>query len=486
MSKIRCLINDQPVEIDDISPTMTLLAFLRERMQLTGTKEGCNEGDCGACTVILIDDEVEPAKFVAVNACLVLMPMMHCRRIYTIEALDREGGRHLVQESILRRYASQCGYCTPGIAMSLFEATYRHDMREPWQFVEQMAGNLCRCTGYRPIMESVRELAGLCPDDGFSRALKSGAMTRETLDYTYKGERFFMPLTLGELYTFLASHPEAMIVNGASDVSVMTNKRRVNYSTMVSLMALTELEQVTETESGLLIGAAAPLSVLEEATQERYAPIGRLLRYFASHQIKHVATVGGSVCGASPIGDMAPVLVALGASVTIGSQKGERTLPLDAFFLGYRKTVMAPGEAVIRFTVPPIPKNARCASYKISKRQELDISSLSATLYVETDADNIVTVARFPYGGMAAKAAARAHKAEAYVTGKPWTKENAEAAAELIGEDFTPISDVRASAWYRSKAAANLLRGFYEETLHHYIPARAYRPSATVQIEVKP
>lgn len=486
MNKIRCMINDQRIEIDDISPSMTLLAFLRERMQLTGTKEGCNEGDCGACTVVVIDDELETPCFQAVNACLVLMPMMHCRRVYTIEALERNGKRHLVQDSILKHYASQCGYCTPGVAMSLFEASYRHDMRKPWQFVEQMAGNLCRCTGYRPIVEAVHEVAGACPEDRFAAALKSGAMARETLDYTYKGERFYMPLTLGELYSFMATHPEASIVSGSSDVSVMSNKRGIKFSTLVSLSAICEMEQVRQTERGLEIGAAAHLATLEMACQEHYKPIGRILRYFASHQIKHVATVGGSVGGASPVGDMAPVLVALGSHVTLGSLKGERSMLLEDFIVGYRKTKLQPGEVLLRFEVPPIPANARCAAYKISKRQELDISAISATMYVETDAQNRVTCARFSYGGMAAKAAARASKAEAAVMGKEWNKDNVEAAALCISEDFTPISDTRASAWYRSAVAGNLLRGFYEETLTHFVPERSYRPSSTLQIELVP
>lgn len=483
MNKIQCTINDKPYEIEGVPPTMSLLHYLRDVLHLTGTKEGCNEGDCGACTVVMRDATAKPEpRFRAINACLMLLPMIHGQEIYTIEGLANGEKRHAVQDAIMTHYASQCGYCTPGVAMSLFEANYRHDMTKPWQFTEQMAGNLCRCTGYRPIMECVRELAGK-GDDAFVAKLHAPARSVEALDYIYDDVRFYVPVTLDEATDFKASHPDAVVVSGSSDISVLINKHARKNSTYLCLNNVASLTGVSIDETGLHIGSMCRLANLEAACQEQYVPFGRILRFFASHQIKQVATVAGSVGGASPVGDFAPVLSALGASVRLVSSRGERKLTMDEFILGYRKTALEKDEFISGFDVPPIPSNARCASYKISKRLELDISSVSGTCYVETDDNNIVTVARLSYGGVAAIAGARAKLAEATLIGKAWTEENVELAAQKIAEDFKPISDFRASAWYRQTVACNILRGFYQETLTDHVPARMYRPTSTIQLE---
>ena len=273
------------------------------------------------------------------------------------------------------------------------------------------------------------------------------------------------------------------MVSGSSDVSVLINKHARKNSTYMCLNNVSSLTGVSMDASGLHIGAMCRLANLEAACQDQYVPFGRILRFFASHQIKQIATVAGSVGGASPVGDFAPVLTALGASVRLVSSRGERELTMDEFILGYRKTALENDEFISGFDVPPIPSNARCASYKISKRLELDISSVSGTCYVETDDQNIVTVARLSFGGVAAIAGARAKLAEAALIGKAWTEENVEIAAQKIAEDFKPISDFRASAWYRQTVACNILRGFYQETLTNHVPAREYRPTSTIQLE---
>lgn len=484
MERIQCMINDEPYEIVGVSPTMSLLHYLRDVLRLTGTKEGCNEGDCGACTVVFRDDSGDTPRYRAVNSCLVYLPMLHGKRIYTIEGISRDGGRHPVQESIMRNYASQCGYCTPGVAMSLFEATYRHDMKEPWQFVEQMSGNLCRCTGYRPIMECVRQVAGT-GDDDFARKLCEPAMQVESLDYSAEGFRFFVPNTLEEALEFKAEHPEACVVAGASDVGVMINKTGARAATFLALCNIRELRAMREESDRIFIGATARLADVELFCQERFRPLGSMLRYFSAHQIKQIACMGGSVAGGSPVGDIAPVLAATNATLCLRSQKsGVRKLRMDEFILGYRKTSIAPDEILVGFELAKLAPGARCASYKVSKRQELDISSVAAAFYVETDDENRVVAARFAYGGMAAVPGARAKNAEAAIIGKLWNEENVEGAAAAIEEDFKPISDFRASAWYRITVAANLLRGFYHETLEERQPKRAYRPYSTLQLEM--
>lgn len=485
MDRIRCMINDKPYEIAGLPPTLSLLHYLRDVLHLTGTKEGCNEGDCGACTVVFRDDTGETPRYRTCNSCLIYLPMLHGKRIYTIEGLSQGNTRHPVQDAILTHYASQCGYCTPGVAMSLFEATYRHDMTKPWQFVEQMAGNLCRCTGYRPIMECVREVAGTGHSDHFTQALEQPALAVETLDYVYDDYEFYLPVTLAEALAFKAQHPEACVVSGASDVGVILNKNiGAPRKCFLGLCNIRELRKMNEDTDAIHIGATARLGDVEWYCQERIPALGRMLRYFAAHQIKQVSCIGGSISGASPVSDMAPIMMALNADVCVASARGTRKLKMGEFIQGYRKTAMTPDEIVIGFDIPHIDERVRCASYKVSKRQELDISSCSACFYVETDENNIVTVARFAYGGMAATAGARASKAEAAIVGKTWTEANVDAAAEKIAEDFSPLSDFRASAWYRSTVAANLLRGFYAETLNERQPQRMYRPTSTIQLEV--
>lgn len=483
MDRIQCMINDERREISGLPPTMSLLHYLRDVLRLTGTKEGCNEGDCGACTVVFRDESGESPRYRAVNSCLVYLPMLHGKRIYTIEGISEDGKRHPVQEAILKNYASQCGYCTPGVAMSLFEATYRHDMKEPWQFVEQMAGNLCRCTGYRPIMECVHQVAGT-GNDRFSAKLDEPGMQVETLDYSHEGYRFYVPNTLKEALEFKAAHPDAQVVSGATDVGVILNKVGARATTFLVLCNIRELRAMREEGESIFIGATARLADVELFCQDRFKPLGRILRFFSAHQIKQIACMGGSVSGGSPVGDIAPILAATDSLIYLQSAKGMRKLHMKDFILGYRKTAMQPDEILVGFELPKLSPSVRCASYKVSKRQELDISSCSATFYVETDEANRVTTARFAYGGMAAVPGARAKHAEDAILGQIWNEENVEIAAQAIAEDFSPISDFRASAWYRITVAANLLRGFYQETLEDRQPKRLYRPYSTLQLEM--
>ena len=493
---LRFFLNDRPVADDSAPPTTTLLEFLREQQRMTGTKEGCAEGDCGACTVAILDPDAPGGPtYRAVNSCLVLLPMVQGRRVYTVEGLrDAAGGYHPAQEAVVRELGSQCGYCTPGVVMALFEATYRRDLREAWQLDDQMCGNLCRCTGYRPIRDAARAVAATCPKDQFTAQL-AGAAADSPEFLRESGARIYAtPTELSALWQQLAAHPDARLICGGTDLSLLITKRFQDLPALISLEGLAELRGISRSShgwrigSGWRIGATTNLADLESAClgeMADYTPLLRMLRYFASRQIKNRATVGGNLCNASPIGDLAPVLLSLGAAVELRSAAGSREVALDEFFLAYRQTALRPGEILAAVLLPDLPASARAGAYKVSKRRELDISTVAAGCYVELDPDGRVSLARIAYGGMAATPA-RARRLEAALLGRTWSIEQVEAALPALADDFRPIDDLRGSAWYRRTVAENLIRGFVLETRRTALPNLSQRPSGTVHLEVLP
>jgi xanthine dehydrogenase small subunit len=482
MEHLRFFLNDRPVEETGLSPTTTLLRYLRDRAHLSGTKEGCAEGDCGACSVVVLEHDGQGAPTLrAVNACLVLLPMVQGKRVYTVEAL-KEGGRyHLVQETLARELGSQCGYCTPGVAMSMLEACHRRDLDEPWKLDAQLCGNLCRCTGYRPIREAAAQVAGQRPDDRFARALAETQPASMALRYESGAQRFFTPDSLEALWEVLEAHPEARFVVGGTDLSLEVTKRHAEPPLLVSLEALPELRVLEPREGGHRLGATVRLTDLEDYARGACPPLERMLRYFGSRQIRNRATLGGNLCTASPIGDLAPVLLALGAEAVLRSRAGERRVALEDFFPGYRRTVLGRGEVLAWVDVPAQPEGARTVAYKVSKRRELDISSVSAGFRVVVDGEGRVVEARLAYGGMAATPA-RARRTEAALVGRAWTEATVEEVLGRLEEDFTPLSDHRGSSWYRARLARNLLRGFFHETLSEPMPRLVECPTSTVQV----
>jgi len=482
MERLRFFLNDRPVEETGLSPTTTLLRYLRDRAHLTGTKEGCAEGDCGACSVAVLEHDGQGAPALrAVNACLVLLPMVQGKRVYTVEALKEGGKYHLVQETLARELGSQCGYCTPGVAMAMLEACHRRDMDEPWKLDAQMCGNLCRCTGYRPIRDAAQRVAGQRPQDRFARALAETQPESMALTYEAGAQRYFTPGTLEALWDVLEKHPDARFVVGGTDLSLEVTKKYAEPPLLVSLEALPELRALEPREGGHRVGATVRLTDLEDYARAACPPMERMLRYFGSRQIKNRATVGGNLCTASPIGDLAPVLLALGAEAVVRSRAGERRMPLEDFFQGYRRTALERGEVLACVDVPAQPAGARALSYKVSKRRELDISSVSAGFRVVVDGEGKVTEARLAYGGMAATPS-RAKHTEAALVGRPWMEATVEEALSRLDEDFKPLTDHRGSAWYRAQVAKNLLRGFFLETQQSPTPRLAEGHTATVQV----
>ena len=463
MDSIQFRLNDRPIEVGGVAPTVTVLRWLRDTAGLTGTKEGCAEGDCGACTVVIGDPSSPDGKptWRAVNACLVLLPMLHGRTVWTVEGLNRFGP-HPAQEALVRELGSQCGYCTPGVVMSMFEGCYRRDVPSGQSAAldDQMCGNLCRCTGYRPIRDAAASIAGTCPKDAFTQALESATGTKP-IAFSQGTQRYFAPRSLPDLFSVLGEHPDHRIVVGATDLGLEVTKKHVRHPCLVSLEAIEELRRIEAIPGGWRIGAAALLSDLEALAQQHCPPLAKMLRYFASRQIKNRATIGGNLCNASPIGDCAPVLIALGASVVLASKAGTRRIPLESFFVGYRKTALKADEILLAIELETPTPNQRDSAFKVSKRRELDISAVAAGMSVTLDA-GIVTQARLAYGGMAATPARAAH-AEAALVGQPWGRPAIDAAMSALDQDFSPMSDHRGSAWYRSTVAKNLLLAFYEE-----------------------
>lgn len=501
-------INDQKFSLAQVNSNTTLLRFLRDELGLMGTKEGCAEGDCGACTVIAYEPKSiadgEPT-YRALNSCLLLTPALHGRRLYTVEGLvDRERngfhsglGResqvsaHPVQSALVERLGSQCGYCTPGIIMSMAEACYRKDLTEDWQIDDQLCGNLCRCTGYRPIQEASEAIAGLRPKGKLLDRLEapeSESEQQERLaEFTQevRGHRFYRPTSLSALWKMWADDSQAELVAGGTDLGLRITKRFEKIKSLISIDQIQELKQVkTLEDKWWSIGAAVPLSDIEALAKSKVPALERMLRFFGARQIKNRGTLGGNVCTASPIGDTPPVLLALGARLRLASAMGERTVPVDEFFVDYRKTALRAQEILLAIELPPQSSVGKTyqRAFKVSKRQELDISSISACFSITLNQEGTqVLQARLAYGGMAATPK-RAYAAEQVLIDQIWSFENVEKAMQALQKDFTPISDHRASAWYRAEVAQNLLRGFWLEVSQGAPERLPYRPSSTVNL----
>jgi len=460
-------INGKPVTVEGISPTTTLLEYLRTH-GYTGTKCGCAEGDCGACTVALVDRTAEGRPtYRAINSCIALLPMFAGREIVTVEGLAQGETLHPVQAHMVEKYGSQCGYCTPGFVVSLFEAWYRDDCTSAGQLSDQLSGNICRCTGYRPIRDAALEaLAQRDRENGkadpFRARLARPVEPLAPLDYSADGGRFFRPTTLADVFGLLKKHPDARLVAGATEIGVDINKKFLPYPLLVSTEGVPELRQISRTASEWRIGGAATLTEIEELVAPEYPSLAKMLRVFASRGIRNRATMGGNLATASPIGDSAPVLLTLDASVVLSSAAGERTVPMTEFFQGYRKTVLQKGEIIREIRIPAGP-GARISGrkenfLKVSKRRELDISTVAGAFRVDLGPDGLVSAARIAYGGVAL-ATRRSIKAEEALVGRR-LPEARNAVALLLAEEYQPIDDVRGSAAYRRGLIVSLWEKF--------------------------
>jgi xanthine dehydrogenase molybdopterin binding subunit/xanthine dehydrogenase small subunit len=463
---IAFILNGRLVPVADISPNTTLLEFLRAR-GLTGTKEGCAEGDCGACSVAIVERDANgQATFRAVNSCLMPICLLAGREVVSVEGVGGHGP-HPVQCAMAEGYGSQCGYCTPGFICSLFEGYYRNDLHTDDDLDDQLSGNLCRCTGYRPIRDAAVEafsIRGSRREDPFLERLTQPVAPLGATQYQTAEEKFFRPTTLAELLRLKNENPEARLIAGATELGLDITKKFKKFPALISTEAVGELKSIESTKDEWRIGAAVTLTEIKDRLGKEFPALDDMLRVFGSRQIRNRATMGGNIVTASPIGDSAPVLLALNAKVVLISLKGERTLPISEFFVSYRKTALRPDEILKTILIPRgEPKKGlvrKCQWFKVSKRREMDISTVAGCFAVDVDSQNIVRHARLAYGGVAAMPL-RALKTEAALVGKIWDEKTIREVTPILQTEFTPISDVRGSAEFRRELIVNLFEKFF-------------------------
>lgn len=466
---IRFVYRGEVREIESVDPTLTVLRWLREQEHAVGTKEGCAEGDCGACTVVLgelIDGQL---RYRAVNACIQFMPTLHGKQLITVEDLsDADGRLHPVQQALVETNGSQCGFCTPGFVMSLY-AMYRTEGRGDLDRINDvLAGNLCRCTGYGPIIEAADRMYDLPENSGFNqeearvRGLLEGLQDDHTVEVAFGDRRYFAPATADALAGILAQHPDATIVAGATDVGLWVTKQHRTLAPVVYVGRVRELQRIEETAGGLEIGAGVTYSDAWDAIKKHYPDFGELIRRIGSTQVRNAGTIGGNIANGSPIGDTPPALIAAGATLVLRKGQDSREIPLDDFFIEYGKQDRQPGEFVEKVKLPLPKPTAKFRSYKISKRFDQDISAVCGAFMAEIDNDTVRDV-RICFGGMAGTPQ-RAVTVEAALKGQPWTEATVEKAMAALRRDYTPMTDMRASDSYRSLVAGKLLYKFYIET----------------------
>ena len=470
--------------LGNVPPDRTLLEVLREDLGCTGTKEGCGEGDCGACTVVLGEERDGQLHYSAVNSCIRLAHSVDGMALWTVEDLAEDpliqpvgdapaAARqaitlHPAQEAMVQCHGSQCGFCTPGFVMSLFGMYQNHVChgqpitRELAQ--EELSGNLCRCTGYRPILDAAQQMAslpGMAVNE--SEVLQKLKLLRHDALAHAADSAYIAPSTLPELLAARAAHPGAQVVAGCTDVGLWVTKQHKQYAQVLDVTRAAELRQVVQHPDAIHIGAAVTLTDAFAALTAQWPQLHRFATRFAGLPVRNSGTLGGNVANGSPIGDSMPLLIALRAQVVLASQaRGERQLPLEDLYTGYRQNVMAADELLVRIVVPRPSAQEQLRAYKISKRFDDDISAVCLVLNLDI-ADGTVQRASIGAGGVAATPA-RARQTEAALTGQPWTEATAQRAAVVLQAEFSPISDMRASGAYRRQVLGSLLQRYWLES----------------------
>ncbi|MDM9628920.1 xanthine dehydrogenase small subunit [Rhizobium sp. S152] len=470
---IRFILNGEDVSLKDVRPTETLLDYLRLQRRLTGTKEGCAEGDCGACTVLvgrLVDGKL---YYESVNACIRFIGSLNATHVVTIEHLAaKNGALHPVQQAMVDCHGSQCGFCTPGFVMSLYGLWLSNDKPSRADIEKALQGNLCRCTGYEPIVKAAEQVSRTRPSTLFDPLEKTRAdiiarlwamKNNQTITIVSGDDRLVVPGSLDALARVLAAEPNATVVAGSTDVGLWVTKQMRALNPVVFINHLSELQGITTGEGGLTIGAGVTYTRAFSAIAAKMPTLGRLIDRIGGEQVRNMGTIGGNIANGSPIGDSPPPLIALGATVKLRSVEGTRMLRLEDFFIDYGKQDRRPGEFVESIFVPYPAEDTRFAVYKITKRRDEDITAVLGAFYLTLDEQGDVNDIRIAFGGMAGTPK-RARAVENELMGKPWTEDTIAAARDAFDSDYQPLTDWRATAEYRQLTAKNLLTRFYLET----------------------
>jgi xanthine dehydrogenase small subunit len=480
-SSIRFILDGEIIEVDDVDPTRTVLQFLREDLRRKGTKEGCAEGDCGACTVVVaeVNRDGDDLSLKAINSCIQFLPTIDGKELITVESLAPAGSElHPVQRALVQNHGSQCGFCTPGFVMSLFALYKTNASPSRREIDDALAGNLCRCTGYRPIIAAAQSMyeeedgehrsdwlqqpfgAQQKPEDRVKKL--KGLARKEGLDFEHSGRLFFAPLDLDSLAAIYLRNPDATILAGGTDVGLWVTKQHRDLEKVIYTGRVAELADISISSTHIEVGAAVTLSDAMPVIVDHYPGLDELFRRFASPPIRNAGTLGGNIANGSPIGDTMPALMVVGASLVLQCGDTTRELPLDEFYHDYQVNDLAPGEFLARVRIPVAEPKAIVGSQKWSKRFDQDISAVCTAYRLVLDGEKVGSF-RMACGGLAAVIKRAAH-CEAALEGQPWNEKSIEKACRALQEDFTPISDMRASADIRLRAVQNLLRRFFHET----------------------
>jgi xanthine dehydrogenase small subunit len=462
---IRFLLDGNVMEVRDVDPTRTVLQYLREDLRRKGSKEGCAEGDCGACTVVLaeLSRDGDDVSLQAINSCIQFLPTLDGKELITVESLASGDELHPVQSAMVSNHGSQCGFCTPGFVMSLY-ALYETNRDPDRQAIDDaLAGNLCRCTGYRPIIAAAEDMYTAPRVTVPDRAVELKKVQRKTsLQIEFNGRRFLAPTSEDELAVMLQQNPEATLLAGGTDVGLWVTKQHRELATVIYTGCVTDMCDVVVDDTQINIGAAATLSDAVPTIVQHYPGFDELFRRFASPPIRNAGTLGGNIANGSPIGDSMAALMVVDSTLVLRCGDNEREIGLNDFYHDYMVNDLQPGEFVARIHIPLPTEEAHVTSQKWSKRFDQDISAICTAYRLVLD-DGKVASFRMACGGLAATVR-RARKTEAAVVGKQWDSASIELACDALNEDFAPISDMRASASIRTVAVQNLLRRFFAET----------------------
>ena len=470
---ISFLLNDKRVDITESDADRTLLEYLREEQGLTGTKEGCASGDCGACTLVTaqLNESGDGLEYKSINSCITFLGALHGKQLITVEHLSDNHGLHPVQQAMVDAHGSQCGFCTPGFIMSMF-ALYHQDIQVDHQSVEiALSGNLCRCTGYRPIIDATISSCSQRRPDKFDQRADTTCKELAAIPPSEGITGMYTPQNRQQLAAVKSQHPDARLVAGSTDLALEVTQQLKSIEKMISVSRVKELNELSEDETHIHIGSAVTLSALEPVLLKHFPSLSELLWRFASTPIRNQATLGGNVANASPIGDMPPVLLALNAIITLDNGNQTRSVPASGFFLDYRKTALERDEWIASVSIPKLTANQILKAYKVSKRHEDDISAVCGVFLLTLDEGTVAEI-RTGFGGVAATPVSCDALSDE-LNGLEWASQDTlNTAKRILAQAFSPLSDVRASAEYRNQICANLIHRLWLETSNKTIETR--------------